>query len=60
MRDYLQSLIDYVALKIKEGKTLDQIAETNTIPGHNSRIELWEGARKMNLMATAEQLVNKL
>jgi glyoxylase-like metal-dependent hydrolase (beta-lactamase superfamily II) len=58
MRDYLNSLIDYVTQMIKEGKTADQIAETNTIPRHDSRIELWKGARKMNLKAVAEQILN--
>lgn len=57
MRDYLRSLNDYVSLKIKDGNSPDQIAETNTIPGHDSRIELWKGARKMNLKAVAEQII---
>lgn len=56
MRDYLQSLNDYVSLKIKEGNTPDQIAETISIPGHDSRIELWKGARKMNLKAVTEKI----
>lgn len=60
MRDYLISLNDYVTLKIKEDNTPDEIAETNTIPGHDLRIEVWQGARKMNLKATAEQIINKI
>ena len=60
MRDYLQSLIDYVTLMLKDGNTQDQIAETNTIPGHDSRIELWKGARKMNLKAATEQILNQM
>ena len=60
MRDYLQSLIDYVTLMLKDGNTHDQIAETNTIPGHDSRMELWKGARKMNLKAATEQILNQM
>lgn len=60
MRDYLISLNDYVTLKINEDYSSDEIAETNTIPGHDTRTEVWQSARKMNLKAAAEQILNQM
>jgi len=57
MRNYMTALYDYVEKLVKEGKTPEQIADTNTIPGIANRFERWEGARKMNLRLTAEQLI---
>ena len=60
MRNYLMTLYDYVEKLVKEGKSPDQIAETNIIPGTTERFEKWDGAKKMNLKNTAEQLTAKL
>lgn len=56
MQSYLIALYEYVYKNIKEGKTSEQIIETNTIPSFNNLKEVWEGARKMNLKATFEQI----
>lgn len=58
-RNYLEALYNYVEKLTNEGKTINEIANTNTIPGFDNIKELWDGARKMNLKATAEQ-VSKL
>lgn len=55
-RTYLEALYDTVKEQVKNGKTIEQISDTNTIPGFDNIKESWEGARKMNLRATAEQL----
>ena len=56
-RNYLEALYSTVSEQVKNGKTIDQISDSNSIPGFDNIIELWEGARKMNLRATAEQLL---
>ena len=55
-RNYLEALYSTVSEQVKNGKTIDQISDSNSIPGFDNIIELWEGARKMNLRAAAEQL----
>lgn len=54
---YLEALFEYVSGKARSGMTVDEIANTNTIPSFDNLIELWDGAKKMNLRATAEQIV---
>lgn len=55
-RNYLEALFSTVKEQVKNGKTLDQISEFNSVPGFDNIKESWEGARKMNLRAAAEQL----
>jgi cyclase len=55
MRNYLEALSSYVSKLVEDGKTVEEISNTNTIPGFDNIKEAWEGARKMNLKATAEQ-----
>jgi cyclase len=56
MKNYLIALNNYVTEKVKNGMTPDQVAETNTVPGFDDKVEMWKGARKMNLKAAAEQI----
>jgi glyoxylase-like metal-dependent hydrolase (beta-lactamase superfamily II) len=56
-KEYLESLYNFVSGKINDGKSVEEIAELDEIPGSNHLKEKWEGARKMNLRATAEQLL---
>lgn len=55
-RNYLQALYTHVSNLAKQGKTIEEIVSTNTIPGFDGLKESWPGARKMNLKATAEQI----
>lgn len=56
-KDYLETLYGYVNKQIMNGRSIDEIEESDTIPGFDNLKEKWEGARKMNLRATAEQLI---
>jgi glyoxylase-like metal-dependent hydrolase (beta-lactamase superfamily II) len=56
MKNYLDALHSYVETQLDQGKSVEEISNTNTIPGFDNLAELWEGARKMNLKATAVQL----
>lgn len=56
-KDYLEALYNYVNKQVLDGKSAEEIAETNTIPGFDNLKEKWDGARKMNLKATAEQQI---
>ena len=57
MRDYLENLHNYVKKLVAKGKSKEEIVNTDSIPGSNNLIELWDGARKMNLGAMAEQII---
>lgn len=59
MRDYFLSLIDFVSCEIKKGKTKDEIASAKEIPGFGNLKKRWQGARKMSLENTFEELVKK-
>ncbi len=56
-KDYLDALYSYVSGQAAKGKTIEEIENSNTIPGFDNIKELWKGARKMNLKATAEQII---
>lgn len=51
MSDYLNRLYDFVDKEIKNGKTKEQIAAAESIPGVKDRKEKWPGAMKANLEA---------
>jgi glyoxylase-like metal-dependent hydrolase (beta-lactamase superfamily II) len=59
MRDYLRSLVDFVAGEIKLGKSKEAVASANEIPGFGQLKERWAGARKMNLEKTFDELSAK-
>ncbi len=56
-KNYLDALYSYVSGQAAKGKTIEEIENSNTIPGFDNIKELWKGARKMNLKATAEQII---
>ncbi len=55
-RNYLEALYSHVNNQLKNGKTVLEIENLNTIPGFDDLYERWDGARKMNLRFMAEQL----
>lgn len=57
MRDYLSALVDFVSKEIKNGKTKEEIALAVAIPGFENLKERWNGARKMNLEKTYDELI---
>lgn len=59
MRDYLSALRDYVAGEIKNGKTKEQVAAAEGIPGFKDMKELKTGIKKMNLEKMYEELSGK-
>lgn len=59
MKDYLSALYEFVSKEIKSGKTKEQIASANEIPGFADLKERWPGARKMNLEKTYDELSSK-
>lgn len=56
MKNYLSALIDFVTKEIKNGKTKEEIAGANAIPGFEDLKERWQGARKMNLERAYDEL----
>lgn len=56
MRDFLNSLLDYVSKNIKQGKSLEEIQKMDPIPGFENQVEAWNGALKMNLTAAYNEL----
>jgi cyclase len=56
MKNYLSALVEFVSGEIKNGKTKEQIASANEIPGFADLKERWSGARKMNLEKTFDEL----
>ena len=59
MKNYLSALVEFVSGEIKNGKTKEQIASANEIPGFADLKERWAGARKMNLEKTFDELIKK-
>lgn len=59
MKDYISALVEFVSNEIKNGKTKEQIASANEIPGFGGLKERWAGARKMNLEKTFDELNSK-
>ncbi len=59
MKNYLTALYEFVSNEIKSGKTKEQIASANEIPGFGDLKERREGARKMNLEKTFDELAAK-
>lgn len=55
-RNYLEALYNYVLKQSKENKSKEEIAASEKMPGFEDITESWEGAWKMNLKATFEQL----
>ena len=56
-KKYLEALFEYVSKQAKMGMSAEEITNKNTVPGFDEIVELWDGARKMNLKATAEQII---
>jgi hypothetical protein len=56
MKDFLSALRDFVSNEIKNGKTKEQIAAADAIPGFKDRQEMRAGLRKMNLEKMYEEL----
>ena len=59
MRDYLSALVDFVSKGIKDGKTKEEMASASAIPGFENMKERRDGARKMNLEKTYDELNKK-
>ncbi len=59
MQNYLTALIEFVSAGIKTGKSKEVIAASGEVPGFGGLKERWEGARKMNLEKTYDELVKK-
>lgn len=56
MKNYLEGLYSYTYNELAIGKSVAEIENSNKVPGFENVKELWDGARKMNLKATAEQI----
>lgn len=56
-RYYFEKLYLTVSKMIKDGKSLEQIENSESLPAFKNLIELWEGARKMNFGETAKQMI---
>jgi glyoxylase-like metal-dependent hydrolase (beta-lactamase superfamily II) len=56
MKDYLDALIDFITREMKSGKTKEEVASAIEIPGYADLKERWQGARKMNLERTYDEL----
>jgi len=59
MKNYLSALYEFVSKEMKSGKSKEQIASANEIPGFADLKERWAGARKMNLEKTFDELTSK-
>lgn len=59
MKDYLNGLIEFVSKEIKYGKTKEEIASASAVPGFEDLKERWQGARKMNIERTYDELIIK-
>lgn len=56
MAAYLRGLLDYVAAGRKAGKTLDQLAAVETVPGFPDHTAGWDGALRHNVEAAWREL----
>ena len=56
MKNYFASLLEYVDKSIKEGKSKEEIANSNMVPNISDRKEVWNGAIKMSLNAAYDEL----
>ena len=59
MKNYLSALYEFVSKEMKSGKTKEQIASANEIPGFGDLKERREGCAKMNLEKTFDELSSK-
>jgi glyoxylase-like metal-dependent hydrolase (beta-lactamase superfamily II) len=59
MKNYLSALVEFVSNEIKNGKTKEEIASAAEIPGFADLKERWQGARKMNIEKTYDELIKK-
>lgn len=59
MKNYLSALVDFVSKEIKNGKAKEEIASASAIPGFEDIKERWQGARKMNIERTYDELIIK-
>ncbi|MBM4172674.1 MAG: MBL fold metallo-hydrolase [Ignavibacteria bacterium] len=59
MKNYLNILVEFVEKEIKAGKTKEEIGAAAEIPGYADLKERWQGARKMNLDRTYDELIKK-
>lgn len=59
MKNYISALYEFVDKEMKSGKTKEQIASATEIPGFGDLKERREGARKMNLEKTFDELSAK-
>ncbi|MCF8260032.1 MAG: MBL fold metallo-hydrolase [Melioribacteraceae bacterium] len=49
MKVYFESILDFVSKQRAAGKSDEEIANSESIPGYEDMMEAWPGARKMNL-----------
>ncbi len=56
MKDYISALVDFVSNEIKKGRTKEQIALADEIPGFKDLKEMRAGLKKMNLEKTYDEL----
>ena len=59
MQKYLGALVEFVDSEIQKGKTKEEISAAPEIPGFADLKERWQGARKMNLEKTYDELIKK-
>jgi glyoxylase-like metal-dependent hydrolase (beta-lactamase superfamily II) len=59
MRDYLTALLDFTQKEIDKGKSEDEAAAVESIPGVTNRTENWEGAMAMNIREAYKELTKK-
>lgn len=56
MKDYLGGLLDFVGKEIKTGKSKEEIAGSESVPGFEDVVEGWDGSRVMNLNFAYDEL----
>ena len=56
IRAYLSGLLDYVKKGKAAGKTAEELAKVERIPGHDEVVPMWDGAIKSNVDAAWEEL----
>jgi cyclase len=59
MRDYLTALLDFTQNEIQKGKSEDEAAAAESIPGVANRTPLWDGAMAMNTREAYKELVKQ-
>ena len=57
MRDYLTALLEFTQKQIGNGKSEDEAAAVDSIPGVTGRTQLWDGAMAMNIREAYKELV---